>query len=153
MANGNVSGAQPGVFVDPYRAYNFKLLIQGVTEGHFTECSGLEIEVHAIKYRQGGTNEVVHRIPGPVNYGDITLRYGLTASRELWDWFMTAVKGKVTRKNVSILMLDSDSVAEVMRWDLINAWPSKWRGAPLDAMYREVAIESVTLVFETLERT
>jgi len=33
------SGAQPGVFTDPYRAYNFKLVVQGVTEGHFTECS------------------------------------------------------------------------------------------------------------------
>ena len=38
------SGAQPGTFIDPYRAYNFKLQIQGVTEGHFTQCSGLEVE-------------------------------------------------------------------------------------------------------------
>ena len=37
-----------------------------------------------------------------------------------------------------------------LRWDLINAWPSEWRGAPLDALGREVAIESLTLVFETL---
>ena len=27
----------PGAPVDPYRAYNFKLLINGVTNGHFTE--------------------------------------------------------------------------------------------------------------------
>src|SRR5438093_13740790 len=85
--------AQPGVFNDPYRAYNFKLEIQGVTEGHFTECSGMGIKVQTIKYREGGTGQVVHCIPGPVEYGDITLRYGLTASRELWEWFMSAVKG------------------------------------------------------------
>ena len=29
-------GAQPGALVDPFRNYNFKLLIDGVTEGHFT---------------------------------------------------------------------------------------------------------------------
>ena len=29
--------AQPGDPVDPYRAYNFKLLINNVTDGHFTE--------------------------------------------------------------------------------------------------------------------
>ncbi len=146
------SGAQPGVFNDPYRAYNFKLEIQGVTEGHFTACTGLGIKVQVIKYREGGTSQVVHCIPGPVEYADITLRYGLTSSREIWDWLLTAVEGRVERKNVSILMLDSTGVNEVMRWDLINAWPAEWRGAPLDAQSREVAIETLTLVYETLQR-
>jgi phage tail-like protein len=146
------SGAAPGVFIDPYRSYNFKLVVQGITEGHFTECSGMGIKVQVVKYREGGTSQVVHCIPGPVEYADVTLRYGLTASRDLWDWLMTAVRGKVQRKNVSILLLDSDGVAEVMRWDLVNAWISEWHGTVLDAMHREVAIESLTLVFETLQR-
>ena len=42
------SGAQPGVFIDPFRAYNFKLVIQGVTEGHFTECHGLGVTIEAL---------------------------------------------------------------------------------------------------------
>ena len=117
-------------------------IIQGVTEGHFTECSGLGVKVEAIKYREGGNNQVVRRIPGRVEYADVTLRYGLTTSHELWDWFMTAVQGQVQRKNVSILMLDPDGATEVMRWNLINAWPSEWHGAMLDAMSREVAIEA-----------
>ena len=146
------SGAQPGVFVDPYRAYNFKLIIQGVTEGHFTECSNMGIKVDAISYREGGQSQVVHRIPGRVEYADITLRYGLTLSMELWNWLMTGVKGKVERKNVSIAMLDSDGVAEVLRWNLVNAWVAEWRGAVLDALGHQIAIESITLVFETLER-
>lgn len=137
---------------DPYRAYNFKLEIQGVAEGHFTECTGMGVKVHAIPYRQGGVNQVVHQLPGPVEYGHVTLRYGLTDSAELWAWFMTAVDGNVERRNVSIVMLGNDGVEEVLRWDLINAWPSEWRGAPLDAMNREVAIENLTLVFETLKR-
>ena len=144
--------AQTGVVLDPYRVYNFKLEIQGVTEGHFTECSGLGIRVDAIPYRQGGVSQVVHRLPGRVEYADITLRYGLTPSRDLWEWFMSAVRGKVERRNVSIVMLDSDGVTEVLRWNLVNAWVREWRGALLDALGREAAIESVTLVFETLER-
>ena len=121
------AAAQPGVWIDPYRAYNFKLVIQGVTMGHFTECTGLGVRVQA-------------------------LRYGLTSSTELWTWFMTGVEGHVERRNVSVLMLDTDDVTEALRWDLINAWPSEWRGAPLDALGREVAIESMTLVFESLQR-
>ncbi len=142
----------PGTYTEPYRGYNFKLVIAGVTEGHFTECTGIGIKVHAIKYREGGQSQVTHVLPGPVEYGDVTLSYGLTASHELWDWFMTAVKGKVDRKNVSILMLDSDGVAELTRWDLVNAWPAEWRGAVLNALTHEAAIEQLTLVFETLER-
>lgn len=145
------SGAQPGVWVDPYRAYNFKLIIQGVTQGHFVECTGMGVRIAAMRYQEGGAN-VVHRIPGPIDYGDVTLRYGLTASRELWDWFLAGLNGNVDRRNVSVLMLATDGTTEVMRWDLVNAWPAEWRGAPLDALAREVAIESVTLVFESLAR-
>lgn len=137
---------------DPYRSYNFKLDIAGVTEGHFTECSGLGVKVTPIEYREGGNNQVVRHIPGPVEYAAVTLRYGLTASRELWDWMLQAVQGNVERKNVSIIMLDSEGNNEVMRWNLNDAWPSEWRGAPLDAMSREIAIEDLTLVFDTLER-
>lgn len=151
-ANETATGAQPGVFIDPYRAYNFKLEIQGVTEGHFTSCSGLGVKIQVIKYREGGTRQIVHCIPGQVEYADITLRYGLTASSEIWNWLLTAVEGKVERKNVSILMLDSKGTDEVMRWDLINAWPAEWRSASLDALNREIAIETLTLVYETLNR-
>lgn len=146
------SGAQPGTFAEPYRAYNFKLDINGVTEGHFTECTGLEVHVEPIRYREGGTTQVVHCLPGQVTYGDVTLRYGLTASTELWQWLMSAVHGRVERRNPSILMLDSAGSEEVMRWDLINAWPSYWRGAPLDALSREAAIETLRLCCETLQR-
>jgi phage tail-like protein len=146
------SSSAPGSWVDPFRAYNFKLSIMGVTEGHFTECTNIAIKVEALKYREGGTQQLVHRLPGPVEYADITLRYGLTNSTQLWKWFMTAVEGKVERKNVSIILMDSDGITEVMRWDLINAWPSAWRGAMLDAMGHEIAIESLTIVFESLQR-
>jgi phage tail-like protein len=137
---------------DPYRSYNFKLEIQGVTEGHFTECSGMGVKVHAIRYREGGTNQVVRCLPGPVEYGDITLRYGLTRSRDLWEWFMQAVKGKAQRKNISVVLVDNDGATEVMRWNLVDAWPAEWRGTLLDALGQEAAIESLTLVFDTLER-
>jgi phage tail-like protein len=146
------SGAQQGTFIDPYRAYNFKLQIQGVTQGHFTQCSGLEVHVEPIRYREGGAGQIVHVIPGPVSYGDVTLSYGLTSSNEVWQWLQSAVRGRVERRNVSILMLDSAGATEVVRWDLTNAWPSRWRGAPLDALDHEIAIESLAIVFETLQR-
>lgn len=145
------SGGAGGGYVEPYRGFNFKLEVQGLTEGHFVECDGLGVKVHVISYREGG-NQVTHRIPGPVEYSGVTLRYGLTKSTELWDWLQTVVRGDTQRKNVSVVMLEPDGIAEALRWNLIDAWPAQWQGASLDASGRELAIESMTLVFEGLER-
>jgi phage tail-like protein len=144
--------AQPGNLVDPLRAYNFKLLVNNVTEGHFTEVTGLGVQVERISYREAGNNAVVRAIPGRVTYASVTLRYGLTASNDLWDWLMSAVEGRVSRRNVSVVMLDPAGAVEVLRWNLINAWPQEWYGAPLDAMSRELAIETLVLAHEGLQR-
>ena len=144
--------AQPGNWVDPYRAYNFKLLVNNVTSGHFTEVGGLGVRVERISYREAGNNSVVRAIPGRVTYSSVSLRYGLTSSSELWDWLMTAVGGTVNRRNVSIVMLDPSGSTEVLRWNLLNAWPEEWHGAPLDALSRELAIETLVLAHEGLER-
>ena len=144
--------AQPGNWVDPLRAYNFKLLVNNVTEGHFTEVTGLGVQVERISYREAGNNAVVRAIPGRVTYASVTLRYGLTTSNDLWDWLLSAVEGRVSRRNVSVVMLDSAGATEVLRWNLINAWPQEWYGAPLDAMSRELAIETLVLAHEGLHR-
>jgi len=107
------------------------------------------VTVEALRYAEG-RSPVERRIPGAVKYGDVTLSYGLTSSNELWKWMKTAISGKVERKNVSIVLLGADGAAEVLRWNLNGAWISKWRGAPLDALAQEIAIESITLVYETL---
>src|SRR5574338_860435 len=130
---------------DPFRSYNFKLEINGVTEGHFTECSGLSVKIESISYREAGNHQTVRHIPGPVDYAAITLKYGVTKSKTLFDWMMKAAEGKVERKNVSISLLDSQSSSEVMRWNLHDAWPSEWKGANLNATDKGVAIEELTL--------
>jgi phage tail-like protein len=150
-----MSGTQQaavGALVDPFRNYNFKLEIRGVTEAHFTECFGLGVRIHAIRYREAGTAQVVRAIPGAVDYADVTLRYGLTRSTQLWSWLMAIAAGQVERRNVSIIVLDSQGSQEALRWNFINAFPAEWSCAPFVAMGRDVAVESLRLAFDTLER-
>ena len=142
---------QTGVMTDPYRSYNFKLDIGGDTAGHFTEVTGLGARIEAISFREGGDHQVVHRLAGRVDYMDVTLKYGLTASRTLWDWFQSGIRGMVSRKNVSIILMDAAGDREVNRWNLNGAWVKEWRAASLDALGHDVAIETMTLVYETLE--
>ncbi|MDM4722263.1 phage tail protein [Micromonospora sp. WMMA1363] len=142
---------QPGTPVDPYRAYTFKLLINGVTNGHFTEVSGLEVTIRTLRYREAG-NDHTRTVPGQADYTPVTLRYGLTSSRVLWDWVNAIAKGTVTRRNVSIVLLDPTGTTEVMRWNLINAWPTQWRGAHLNTLAQEIAVEALTLAYDGLDR-
>ena len=137
---------------DPIRAYNFTLEIDGKAEGYFTNCSGLGMRVTPIRYREGGDARTVHYLAGPVEYGEVTLRYGLSDSRVLWDWAMTAVGGNPQRKNISLIMQGPEGTAERLRWNLFDSWPCAWHGAALDALGKEFAIETLTLVCERIER-
>ena len=142
--------AAPGAQVDPYRAYNFKLLINGITNGHFTEVTCMEVNIARLAYREAG-NDVVRSVPGQVDYEPVVLHFGVTSSKDLWDWVDLAAKGRVSRRNVSVVLMDSSGTAEVMRWNLLNAWPCRWRGAHLHTLAQEIAIESIALAYERLE--
>lgn len=141
-----------GAPTDPYRNYHFLLAIQDVSEARFTECVGLGMRIQPIRYRESGAGQIVRALPGPVDYAEVTLRYGLTNSTELWNWMNAAATGRPLRRHVSIVLLESDGAREAMRWNLINAWPCQWRGAVLDAMGRDVAIEELSLAFDSLDR-
>lgn len=135
-----------------YRSYNFVLDIQNVTVGYFTEVGGLSVSVEAISYREGGGAGAVRKLPGRVEYGDVTLKWGMSESTELWTWLMNVAAGNVERKEVSIILLKPDGQQENTRWNLHQTWPRAWRGARLDALGHEVAYETLTLVHEGIER-
>lgn len=137
---------------DPYRNFNFTLQIQGIEKAFFTECLGLGVRVHPIRYRESGAGQIVRALTGPVEYAELVLRYGVTTSTDMWQWLVQSMRGTAQRRNVSVIMLQEDGATEGDRWNLTNAWPCEWRGAALDAMGREAAIEELRLVFDQLER-
>ena len=146
------AAAAAGTYVDPYPAFNFKLEIGGITEGHFTEVMGLGGRITPIAYREAGNSQAIHYVPGRMEPGQITLYFGVTRNKDLFTWYKAGVAGHVQRKNLSIVLLDADGTTEVVRWNLVNAWPIEWRGSRIDARSQEVAIESITLVCESLDR-
>jgi phage tail-like protein len=149
-------GAAPGTEVNPYRAYSFKLIFPDAeTVGHFTRVSGLGATVPPVRYREGGGGPTVRHLTGLLEYLPVTLSYGLTDSRALFDWFQAVARGgkpQPVHKNVTIVMLAEDDTTERLRFDLIRAWPTSWRGAFLDALTNEAAIEELTLVYDELHR-
>jgi phage tail-like protein len=137
--------------IDPYRNFQFLVQIDGFSEAGFSECTGLASEIAVIEYREAGQPTLVRKLPGRASYHDIILKRGVTNSRELYDWHFAGLQGQVDRRNVAIILMD-EAGSEVARWRLRNAWPRKWEGPDLDAEANEVAMETLTLTFESIER-
>ena len=68
---------------DPYRNFNFLVEIDGVTQAGFSDVSGFGATTDPIEYREGGENTTVRKLPGTTKYSNITLKWGLTDSKEL----------------------------------------------------------------------
>ena len=140
-----------GQRVDPYRNFRFLVEIDRIVQGGFLECSGFGSSVEVIEYREGGDASTVRKLPGQVSFPDITLKWGVTDSRELYDWHRAAVDGAVDRRNGSVILQD-DLGNESARWNFFNAWPSKYDGPDFNAKGNDVAIDSLTLSCERMVR-
>lgn len=133
---------------NPFTTFHF--YVDGVGQAVFTEVTGLDIEVEVTNYEEGGVNDHVHRLPGRVKVSDITLKNGITATNELWDWYKKILQGNFERRNISIIMVDQKGV-EQMRWNFIDALPVKWSGPQLKADQSQSAIQSLVLSHKGLQ--
>src|SRR5688572_2522625 len=79
--------------VYPFTAFNFavEVNVPGVSttvcNAAFSECDGLEMTMDVKTIREGGNNGRQVRLSGPVNYGQLTLKRGMTSTFDLWKWF------------------------------------------------------------------
>jgi len=137
--------------IDPYKSVRFLVEIAGVQQAGFEECRGLGSEIEVVEYREGGDHGPLRKVPGRVRYPDIVLKWGVTDSRELYNWHLDVINGTLVRKNGSVVLLD-DQGQEKVRWNFFDAWPSKWEGPTLNARGNDVAIETLTLTCERLEQ-
>lgn len=140
---------------DPLVGFHFSLEVSGKVSGYFTEISGLGSETQTIDHNvvTSTGQEVVQKIPGRLKWGDITLKRGITATMDIWDWRKMVEQGNVegARSSGSIIMFDQ-TLKEVARWNFERAWPSKVSGPSLSADGNSFGVEEVTIVHEYIVR-
>lgn len=131
---------------DPYLGFNFLIEIDQRIAGGFSEVTGLQVEVELQEYREGGVNEQLHRLAGPTKYGsNLVLKRGITDDAALWEWHREVRRGTFRRKNIAIVLLDSQR-QEQRRWTVLQACPIRWEGPQFRAGTAEVAVETVEFV-------
>jgi phage tail-like protein len=137
--------------VDPYRSFNFRVEIDGLNVAGFSEVTFGAMTNAPIEYREGTDRPTVRKLPGTTKYDNIVLKWGLTDSRDLYTWYIDITKGKIQRKNGSIILADLDGTAKV-RWNFFQGWPTSWKGPDLNATTSAAAIATLEIAHEGLEQ-
>lgn len=130
----------------------FAIEIEGVTQGAFTACDGLEASIDVVHFADGAIDSVLERKrPGRSRYANIVLRRGSVNNTELWAWFKQALDGKVERKAGSVIVCD-DTGKEIYRYNFFEAWPCRWKSLALSTEDPGTLVEELELAVEKIER-
>ncbi len=116
----------------------------------FSECDGLEMNMAPKTIREGGNNTQPIHLSGPVTYGQLTLKRGMTGNFDLWEWFewSHSSKGRGDRYDVEISIRGSDRAGESVRFSLVRCFPVKIKAPTLNAKDGLIAIEEMQLAYE-----
>jgi len=140
----------------PFHNFNFSVEIDvpgvavRVCKAAFSECDGLEMTMEVKSIREGGNNGNQIRLAGPTGYGQVTLKRGMTASFDLWNWFNAVQTTPALRADAQIVLLAADRTPQA-RFLLTRCMPVKLKAPALNAKDGVVAIEEMQMVYERLE--
>lgn len=135
----------------PHGRFRYKVEIDGLDAGGFSEVSGFDLSIDVMEYREGDSVQTPMKMPGLRKYSNIVLKQGLADSMVLYDWITTGVDGAVERKTITITLLDEEE-APAASWQVINAWPTRYTAPDFDARASEVAIETLEIAHEGMTR-
>jgi phage tail-like protein len=147
----------------PFLAFSFSVEIRlpgrsdPLCNAAFAECDGLEVSMDIKTIREGGNNDTQIRLAGPHTFGTLTLKRGMTASSDLWDWVSQCLDDPGLRADVSVVVLSAVAQGpgareELTRFDLARCLPQRLKAPPLNAKDGMVAIEELQISYESLRR-
>lgn len=116
----------------------FLFEVDGVEIGLFATVRGLEVSSQTVNVEEGGQNGYTHKLPGRLDWPNITFTRGLTQSDALFDWMGRtsgegfAAKGnKVGRSTGAITAVAGDGT-RLRSWSLEGVIPVRWKGPEFD---------------------
>ena len=139
--------------IDPYRNMRFLVEIDGIVQAGFSEATVPDTAQDPIEYREGNEPPYPRKIPGLVKYGNITLKWGITDSMDLYNWRKLVEQGKMkeARRNMAVIVLDEEG-NPTSRWEMSEAWPSKYDAPDMNAKGTDIAVETLEIAHEQMER-
>lgn len=133
--------------------------------GAFSEVQGLNADIEVETYQQGGLNDRPLRFFKYARFQNLVLKRGVTFNPDLWDWHQQVATGRVkVRKSGVVVLYDRGGPnlagaglplfdrLPAAAWVFHNGLPEKLQGPALNAKSNEMAIESLEISHERLQR-
>jgi phage tail-like protein len=141
----------------PFTAFNFAVEIKvegmdtNICDASFAECDGLEMTMDVKTIREGGNNGIQVRFTGPVNYGTLTLKRGMTETFDLWKWAELMQTKPETRADAQVVIFSPDKKEVKAIFLMTRCLLQKLKVPALSAKDGGVAIEELQLAYESLQ--
>lgn len=143
----------------PFTSFNFQVEIEvdngGVSNPicsmMFSDVDGLEMNIEPKTIREGGRNTGPVHMAGGVGYGQLSLKRGMTANFDLWNWFeaVAAPGNGGLRGSADIVMLAGDGTQQA-QFRLTGCLPIKLKAPALNAKDGLIAIEEMSILYESM---
>jgi phage tail-like protein len=142
----------------PFVAFNFgvEITLAGSSKplcgASFAECDGLEMTLDVKTLREGGNNTQQYRLSGPVSFGQLVLKRGMTQDSDLWDWFRKVTETPSLHATAEVVLFSSEAgkFDARARFSLTGCVPVKLKAPPFNAKEGLLAIEELQIAYETL---
>jgi phage tail-like protein len=121
-------------------------------EAAFAECAGLEVSAAPKTIREGGNNAGPVHLAGPVSYGNLSLKRGMSEDFGLWTWFDQVHRdgGRHRRADCEVEVRTPDRTATAYSVRLTGCLPIKLKAADLNAREGGIAIEEIEIAYQGL---
>lgn len=139
----------------PLRNTRYLLEIDGIAKAGFSEVTIPEANTETVEYREGNDKPTVRKLSTLAAYGNLELKWGVTTdAMELFEWWQLVEQGKTdeARRAIAIVLQDEEG-APGARWEFEDAWCRQYDAPDLAATGNEVAITTLEIVHEGMERT
>jgi phage tail-like protein len=139
---------------DPYAAYPFRLLWEGVRVAGLADASLLRDGPGAADWRQGGAESVPRKLPGTAKVGPVTLERGFSDSQDFVDWARSGCHDDGSwESGTRCLLLDAfdGDRRHRLRYELDECRVLSFAGVPkIDGSESLFAIETIVIDCEAI---
>jgi phage tail-like protein len=141
----------------------FYFAASDITDKQILEVSGLTAENPAaggdkVLGSSKGAKNLRQAAPTQVKFTPVVVKVVATTNTDLYKWYEDCNKNEggksdwsSNKKEASVTVYDQAGV-EKARWEMLDAYPTKYEGPKLEAGSNDVANETITLVHIGLKR-
>ncbi len=133
--------------------------------GGFSEVQGLDADLEIETYQEGGLNTNTHKFMKHAKQSNLIFKKGVTNSTSIWDWHNQVIANvEIPRKSGLVVLYERNGLGlagaglplvdrtPVAMWMFNRGLPEKVKGPQLNAQGNQIAIETLEISHEGLQR-